>query len=205
MNLQDGICPKCGRKLKLIASDLTGSTVVSFQCDYCLSQMKDFEIFVRCLSVAYKQFCLNEKMHKAIETELYDKFEQQWDAILIALEVDYKLWLGKILERKYTHKFLGNREFSGEDGITESKIMNWRHDFLAHFNFKKLRDYKNFVETNPLDPDSIRNLFYKIAEVTDQYNRRNDKLISSLKKSFQQIEKEASIECDKWLDNFKKV
>ncbi len=212
MGIEIKKCPKCGREISPKIDFSSGSPVTSLLCLCCISgkieietekdlKLQDLQIFVRCLSIAYKQFCLNEKMHKAIKTGLYDKFNQQWNAILIALETDYKLWLGKILERKYTHKFLGRREFSEELGETEKKIMEWRNGFLAHFNFKNLREYESFVEKNPLESNLIRNLFYKIAEVINQY----DSSILNLKESFQQIEKETEAECDKWLDNFKKL
>jgi hypothetical protein len=125
--------------------------------------------------------------------------EQHWNSILLALELDYKLWLAKILEAQY----LKNYKFSGEYETTKTRIINWRKGFFAHFNLKNLREYENFREKNKLDNESIRSLFYKIAEIADQYNK--GKITSNLKESFEQVEKETSEECNKWLENFKQI
>jgi len=131
MNLGEKLCPKCGRSMDLVMSGFRDSTVSSFECTYCLSKMKDFEIFVKCLSIAYRGFCLNQRVHEKIETKVYRKFKKQWNTILVALEMDYKLWLAKILEKKYTHECLKNYRFTGEYKATETKIEKWRNGFLA--------------------------------------------------------------------------
>lgn len=209
MNLENKICPQCGRKMRLVVLNTEGSTVTSIICPCCFSdsdtkidfKAQDFKIFVKCLSIAYKEFCLCERMHDEIKTGLYHKFEQHWNTILVSLEVDYKLWLNKLLEDK--KEWLNKDKFDDKYKTIIKKIEMWRGNFFAHFNSSKIRDWKNFREENSLDPKlEIEPLFNKIFNVINYYNNRL-KLLPDLKFSFNKLKKETVDECDKWLDNFK--
>ncbi len=196
-------CPKCGRDLSLKMDLSSGSTMAVSFCSYCLpfslktdSDLKDFDIFIKCLLIAYKGFCLNERMHEKINSPDYHKFKQTWDVILIATEIDYKLWLAKILDEEDAHDCLKGYPFEGEYKETVRKITNWRNDFIAHFNLATLRDYKKFAEENLLRSGSIRSLFNKIITIADQYNRGH---IPELKARFSEIEKKTLNEADEWL------
>lgn len=172
-------------------------------CEYCLSKMEDFDIFIRYLSISYKKFCFNQILRLKI-TKLYPEFKKQWDSILVALELDYKLGLAKILDENDAPDCLkGFIKEGNTEGTDIWKIKNWRNDFLVHFNERTLRDWGKFREKNYLDDRSIKFLFSKIFEIAEQYNR--GKYSPNLKESFQQIEKDISIESDKWLSNFKEV
>src|SRR3989344_2118648 len=98
MNSQIKNCSECGSTLMLGASSLTGSTVISLFCPNCTNLSNDFEIFIECLFMGYKEFCVNKKMHGEIDSKIYEEFRNQWDVILVSLEMNYKLWLAKILE-----------------------------------------------------------------------------------------------------------
>ena len=203
------ICPKCGKLLQLGVNISSGSTVATWYCfnPNCSCnkstkidpQAKNFEILVRCLGIAYKEFCLNQRMRKKIGPGLYAKFEKQWDAILVPLEMDYKLWLAKILDRNDTPDCL--------KGIVKERsqiiitIEKWRQEFLAHFNKNTLRNFEEWREKNKLDDSLIQGLFNRLIEIVGQYNEVY-KVSPDLKVFFQRIKQESLAECDKWLKFF---
>lgn len=195
-------CYKCGSVLKLGASGFSGSTIISLFCENCSKLSNDFEIFIECLFIGYKEFCLNQRMRKEIDSKIYETFRNQWDIILVSLEMNYKLWLAKILETR--HECIKNYKFIDDYKKTEKSIEDWRNGFIAHFNSNNIKEYKKFVCENPLDDNSIKSLFYKVADIADQYNKNqiysNKKVNETLKK----IEEETSSDFNKWFEKFKK-
>lgn len=203
MNIQNEKCSKCGRLLSpgMVAIS-SGSTVASLAfCLHCSaststemgSDPQDFKSFIYCLSIAYREFCLNQIIHAKLNGGDYDQFTQQWDTILIALELDYKIWLAKILERR--PDCLKNYKFEGEHEITVDNLLKWRKEFLAHYDSSTLRNWENFTREYALDPDSIKSLFDKIIEVADQYSRN---VSPRPKERFRQIREKLSNEWNAW-------
>lgn len=197
--MNENFCPKCGRTMSNVLFNMTSSTVMGLQCLYCSSSMKEFEVFLKCLSVAYREFCLNKIIHSKINGEHYKKFQQQWDTIILALELDYKIWLAKILEKNYTHECLKNYKFSPEYQPIVDKIENWRNDFGAHFNSNTLINWKNFTENNPLSIESADKIFNKIIDLIDEYDRKKNLGINP-RKQFSSIYDEAINQFNDYLE-----
>ena len=203
------MCPKCGKPLRLGVNVSSGSTVVTWYCfnHNCSCnksteidpQVKDFEILVKCLGIAYKEFCLNKRMHEKIDSGLYGKFEKQWNAILVTLEMDYKLWLAKILDKDDAPDCL--KGIVKERSSIIITIEKWRNEFLAHFNENTLRNFEEFREEYRLDDNLIQSLFDRLIKIINQYNKTY-KVSPDLTVFFQEIKQESLDECDKWLKIF---
>lgn len=211
--MEINICPKCEKEKLLGVTNLFGgSTMITSYCtdSNCSCEKtkvdikeQDFVIFIKCLSVAYKEFCMNQRMHEKIKTGPYHRFEQQWDVVLVSLEVSYMLWLAKFLDNSDAPDCLKGFAKQGMIAGTDVwKIKNWRKDFLAHFNALNLREWTRFLGANHLNNESVKALFSKIIEIAEEYNDKT-KYLPTLRESFNQLKKDTLVECDKWLDNFK--
>lgn len=207
--METKICHKCGKEMSPGLANLSSSTIVTYYCfnPNCSCEKidpdkeeQDFKIFFECLSSAYKAFCINQSLHGKIKTGLYQTFEQQWNVILVSLEINYMLWLAKLLDKNDAPDCL--KGLVKQEGTDVWKIKKWRDDFLAHFNVLSLREWDRFLGENRLNDESIKVLFRKIMELAEEYNEKT-KFLPILKESFAQLEKDTLVECDKWLDNFK--
>lgn len=201
----ESVCPNCGRlkspEFVMTDSRASSSGGLFLVCRVCTTfrvespnlETQDFIIFVDWLAFAYREFLFNRIVHKKVETELYNKFASQWDTILMATELDCKLWLWKLLETK----FLKNYSFEGKE-----KYDDWRNEFGAHLQLDSLRDWKKFREKNDLSFEEIEVLFQKVIEIADERNRKQFRVLLDLKEKFRLIEQKAIEDCEVWLVGF---
>jgi len=167
--MYENICSKCGRSMSSVAWNGTSSTVAGLQCIECSSKMNDFEIFLKCLSVAYREFFLYKTIHEEIGEEKYRAHKELWDTLILSLELDYKIWLAKILETR--HECFKSYKFASDYQLIIEKIEKWRDNFGAHFKSNILRNWKVFIEANPLSIESAGKIFEKIIDLAEEYDR----------------------------------
>lgn len=171
------------------------------------SKNEDFEILVNNLLIAYRQFCLNKKIHEEVKTELYEKFRPTWNAILLSLEEGYLLGLAKFFERPSSqndtisiYQFLDDG-FTGHEDVI-GKVKTIRDKMLAHIDAPEMRKKDGFLKELGLKRNDIGILFAATIKVVNQL-REKFGLSGDLSQRFRQEEADAQNEFLEWFAPFK--
>ena len=162
----------------------------------------EFRELINEFMTAYRQFLLCVYMHKDVTSEIYHRNKQTWDTIIRSLDLNSVLGLAKIFYDK--DEDIG-RQFNDKklDGIRE-KILNFRHELIAHFNSGTLRGLNEFIEKNKIYRsdglsiiEALKNRFLGFQK---SYKFKTD--VESL---FRQTTNETVTDFNKWLSAFCKM
>ena len=173
----------------------------------------DFENIVRDFLFTYRQFLLHAYLHKRVNHDAYEANRITWNALLISLESGALLGLAKILYDREKNlgrpfndglgKTFNNGEFNYEElNEIRKKILNLRHDYIAHQNLSKMRDMDSLLKENRLTGTDGVKMIDALKSRLIQY-QKNLKLDVDVQKLFTESQNSALHDLDSWLKSFK--
>ncbi|OHA19387.1 MAG: hypothetical protein A3C08_01265 [Candidatus Taylorbacteria bacterium RIFCSPHIGHO2_02_FULL_47_18] len=173
----------------------------------------DFENIVRDFLFTYRKFLFYAYLHKRVNHDAYEANRITWDTLLISLESDALLGLAKILydrEKSLGRPFndgsgktFNNEEFNNEElNEIRKKILNLRHDYLAHQNLSKMRNMDSLLKENRLTGTDGVKMIDALKSRFIQYEK-NLKLDVNVQKLFTESQNNALNDLDSWLKSFK--
>ena len=174
----------------------------------------DFENILWDFLFTYRQFLLNGYLHKRVNHDAYEANRITWDTLLISLESGALLGLAKILydrEKNLGRPFnygLGktfhNEEFNYEElNEIRKKILDLRHDYIAHQNLSKMRNMDSLLKENRLTGTDGVKMIDALKSRLIQY-QKSLKLDIDVQKLFTESQNNALNDLNSWLKTFKK-
>lgn len=171
---------------------------------------KAFEIFIKDLSKAYQEFCLNRIIHKKIGGKFYNNFKSTWNIILVGLEKSYLLGLARLFDKyrlegkdkNISIYFFLDYQFINHNK-TIGKLKKLRDKMLCHSDVEKMLELEKFLKKLNFRQDrgDIESLFSTTIETANQI-KENFNFTQNLEEQFRQ-EKEIIIDkFDEWFKVF---